>query len=232
MSQNAAQQTPTSERWDSLEGELAMERGHMPAWQAMIRQMAETDLSKAEILDFGCNRGGFLRALNKAKPFKQAVGVDIAAEALADARRLSAGQPVTFEHPDALQNISNRFDFAFSHEVVYLLPDMLAHAQEINRVLKTGGAYYLAIGEYAENPLWPRWDNVVREFSPVPPQTYSLQYIAKTFQQNGFNVGVTKLRCDGFFDYDAMDGKYLQSPIELVEFMQDYMMYFRMEKAA
>lgn len=220
----------SSRRWDSIEGELQMEKGHLPAWQAMILQIQERDLSGKRVLDFGCNRGGFLRTLYSQKPFKSGTGADIATDALEDARNLSKGIPVEFMTTPELSGREACFEIVFSHEVVYLLPDLAAHARDVYRWLSPGGAYYMAIGEYTENPLWPRWDNVVREFSPVPPQSYSLQYMAKTFQKNGFSVGVDRLRCEGFFDYDAMEGKYLQSPIELVEFMSRYMMYFRFEK--
>ncbi len=230
MAHNKEDKTVISDRWDSLEGEISMENGHLPAWDAMIRQMAEREIQAARVLDFGCNRGGFLRRLYKEKPFYEGVGMDIAVEALKDARVLKGETPLLFGTKDELGSIEGSFDFVFSHEVVYLLPDLYSHARDVFKWLKPKGVYYLAIGEYTENPLWPRWDNIVREFSPVEPQTYSLQYIAKTFQKEGFDVSVTRLNCEGFFEYDVNDGKYLQSPIELVEFMTRYMMYFRFQK--
>lgn len=230
MTQAHSKDDPLPQRWDSVEGELAMERGHMPAWNAMIAQMEEKEISACSVLDFGCNRGGFLRTLYRRKPFRHGVGVDIATDALDDARRLAGDAPLTFGTHDQVSAQQGSFDFMFSHEVIYLLPDLPAHAAQAQAWLKPGGCYYLAIGEYAENPLWPRWDDIVRGFSPVKPQTYSLQYIARTFHDAGFSIAVSKLHCDGFFEYDVNDGKYLQSPIELVEFMTRYMMYFRLQK--
>ncbi|MFA7276461.1 MAG: class I SAM-dependent methyltransferase [Pseudobdellovibrionaceae bacterium] len=230
MTQNNAPQAVLTERWDSLEGEQAMESGHLPAWRAMIKQMTESNIRSAKVLDFGCNRGGFLRKLYAEKPFAEGVGIDIATEALNDARLLKKDLPLHFGTMDDLQEMGNSFDFVFSHEVIYLLPDLASHAKDIHSWLKSGGVYYLAIGEYTENPLWPRWDSIIRKFSPVKPQTYSLQHIAKTFQAEGFTVSVSKLNCEGFFEYDVNDDKYLQSPMELVEFMTRYMMYFRFQK--
>ncbi len=217
-------------RWDSLDGELAMEKGHLPSWMAMIRQISEDNLTGKTVLDFGCNRGGFLRHLFCHKPFARATGVDIAADAIADAQKLGTGLPITYALPDVLADKQGAFDLVFSHEVVYLLPDLAAHARDIHRWLKPGGAYYLAIGEYAENPLWPRWEKIVREFSPVPPQTYSLQHMAEIFHAEGFDIGVTRLDCRGFLEYDPTEKRYLHTPIELVKFMRDDMMYFRFEK--
>lgn len=225
-----AKKETTAARWDSLEGELAMEKGHAPAWMAMIDQMQEKNLSQKTILDFGCNRGGFLRALYHCKPFAKAVGVDIATDAIKDAQGMAGTMPITYALPDILKNQSAAYDIVFSHEVIYLLPDLAAHARDIYTWLKPGGAYYLAIGEYAENPLWPRWEKIVREFSSVPPQTYGLQHIAETFQKQGFSTGVTRLNCKGFLPYDATEKRYLHTPQELVKFMCDDMMYFRFEK--
>ena len=73
-----------------------------------------------------------------------------------------------------------------------------------------------------------RWRETVHAFSPVPPQDYSLQDIALAFQKNGFKVSVQKMACKGFFSYDAVDDRYLRSPAELVDFMTNRMMLFRM----
>lgn len=216
--------------WDSTEGEMGMEAGHEPSWQAFIDHMQEDSLKGLSVLDYGCNRGGFLRLLHQKKPYASALGVDIAADSLADAESRKGGIPASFALTKELRGKRGAFDIAFSHEVVYLLPDLKDHAREMHEVLKPGGVYYIAIGEYAENPLWERWKKVVSGFSPVAPQTYSLQDIAKAFQDQGFEVSVRRLVCDGFLPYDASDGKYLHNPMELIDFMTRYMMLFRMKK--
>lgn len=218
------------ETWDSLEGEESMAEGHEPAWHSLISYVQERDLSAKRILDFGCNRGGFLKVLHETLPFKDALGVDIAEESVAYANQNKGSTPCKYAHSRVLADEKGAFDMAFSHEVVYLLPDLKAHAAEIGNVLKKGGVYYLAIGEYAENPLWERWKKTVAEFSPVAPQTYSLQDIAKAFQDEGFSISIRRMVCDGFLPYDASDDKYLHSPIELLDFMTQYMMLFRLVK--
>lgn len=226
-----SQHAENVETWDSLEGEESMAEGHEPAWHSLISYVQEKDISGKRVLDFGCNRGGFLKVLYQALPYKDALGVDIAEESVAYANQNKGKTPCSYVHSRALENEKEGFDLAFSHEVVYLLPDLQAHAKEMNAVLKKGGVYYLAIGEYAENPLWERWKKTVAEFSPVPPQTYSLQDIAKTFQNNGFSVSVRKMVSDGFLPYDASDDKYLHNPMELLDFMTQYMILFRLVKA-
>lgn len=217
------------ETWDDLAGEESMAEGHEPAWRTLISYIEENTLAGKKVLDFGCNRGGFLKLLHQQRPYAEGLGVDIADESVAFANSHKGDTPCTYDHSRVLATKTGEFDIAFSHEVVYLLPDLLAHAREMRSVLKTGGIYYLAIGEYAENPLWERWRKTVSEFSPVPPQTYSLQDIAKAFQDSGFAVSIRRMVCDGFLPYDAHDGKYLHSPIELLDFMTQYMMLFRLK---
>lgn len=219
--------------WDSEAGEEAMQDMHYPAWMTIIEKISESDLKGKAVLDFGCNRGGFLNVLHKNKNFEKALGIDIAMDSLAAAREANAGVPVTFEHSENLKNHVQEFDVAFSHEVVYLLPDLAAHAQEMHSVLKSGGVYYMAIGEYSENPLWPRWEKVIKDFSPVKPYTYSLQDMAEAFEKQGFDVYIRRLVCDHFLKYEALDKQfqdYIKSPIEYLQFKYDYMILFKLVK--
>ena len=225
-------QTIKVKTWDDLVGEEYMQEGHGPSWRAMIDQMSEADISGAKVLDFGCNRGGFLRMLYDMKPFKNAVGVDIATDSVAVANAQRGTRPIHYGHNDELSAHKGSFDYAFSHEVVYLAGGSQAHAREIYDALKPGGVYYLVIGEYAENPLWPRWYNVVHEFSPVPPLNYSLNDIASSFDKAGFAIAVNRLNCHGFFSYQAGGDRYIKNPLELVKFMTEYMMMFRLQKKA
>jgi len=215
--------------WDNPDRERHMQHEHEPAWRAMI-DLVEEDLSNRTVLDFGCNQGGFLRLLHEIKPYRRALGIDIAEQSIAEANSRKGSLPCDYKTNQALVAMTEYFDVVFSHEVVYLLPDLTAHAKEIHNLLKPGGVYYIAIGAYTDNPLWQRWRGIVSTFSPVRPQDYSLQDIALAFQKNGFTVAVQKLACAGFFSYDATDDRYLKSPEELVDFMTNRMMLFRMKK--
>src|ERR1700678_4134114 len=76
--------------------EPAMEESHRPMWRHFINTIPEHDLSTREILDFGCNRGGFLRLLHALKPYRHALGVDIAEASIAAARDLRGTAPAEF----------------------------------------------------------------------------------------------------------------------------------------
>lgn len=221
--------TETAGYWDDPDRERQMQHEHEPSWRAMI-DLVEEDLSSRTVLDFGCNQGGFLRLLHQHRPYERALGVDIARNSVDEANRLKGDLPCEYETNGILAAMAGLFDVAFSHEVVYLLPDLDAHAWQIHNLLKPGGIYYIAIGCHTDNPLWLRWRETVHAFSPVPPQDYSLQDIALAFQKNGFEVSVQRMACKGFFSYDAMDDRYLRSPAELVDFMTNRMMLFRMNR--
>jgi SAM-dependent methyltransferase len=87
-----------------------MEEGHRPLWRHFIQAIPETGLSTCQVLDFGCNRGGFLRLLYALKPFRRALGVDIAHESITAARDLSGRgwkRPLCF-HSVSCKSIQSR----------------------------------------------------------------------------------------------------------------------------
>ncbi len=147
-----------------------MEEAHRPLWRHFIESIPETDLSTREVLDFGCNRGGFLRLLHALKPFRHAIGVDIAVDSIAAARALAGVSPIDYEIAPDLTTWPNRFDIAFSYEVIYLLPDIDAHAAAICTALRPRGVYYAVTGCHTDSPLWPRWRQVIGESTNAPVQ--------------------------------------------------------------
>jgi len=195
----------------------------------MIDAVGSVDFSHSAILDYGCNRGGFLRLLHRRLPFREALGVDIAEDSVAAARAAAGDLPLDYDHIDILAGRANAFDVAFSHEVIYLLPDLAAHAALMHRVLKPGGVYFCAIGEYAENPLWPKWKALLEESSAVPPHTYSSTEVAEAFLTAGFTAAIRPLACSGFADIDE-ESSYFASPFELADFHHRLMLLYRFTK--
>lgn len=182
---------------DSAE-EAAMEPDHAYLWEHFIRAAALPDLRAANILDYGCNRGGFLRQLYQRHPFAAACGVDIAADSLAAARQLAADLPVRFAPPESLAAEPARFDYAFSHEVLYLLPDLQQHVATIAATLKPNGVYYAAIGCHTGNPLWTEWRAIIARTTAIPVFDYSLDDYAAAFWQAGFDVAMRPFALDDF----------------------------------
>ena len=183
------------------DAEAAMAEGHAPIWRHLIGLMPEHDLSTKTVLDFGCNQGGFLRHLHALRPFRKALGVDIAEQSVARANDLKGMLPVQYQTDVQLVGWDDQFDIAISHEVIYLIEDLAGHAQDILRVLKPGGVYYAVTGCHSDNPLWPRWRDLVAERTNTVGQDRSITDYAEIFKAAGFLVTARKLDFDGFLPY-------------------------------
>jgi hypothetical protein len=83
------------------------------------------------------------------------------------------------------------FDVAFSHEVIYLLRDLAAHAASVYGALKTGGRYFASIGMHDRYPLIARWHRDLSRSIELPP-VYVLDEVATALTAAGFDVAVTR----------------------------------------
>jgi SAM-dependent methyltransferase len=211
--------------------EALMEDEHTPQWLDMIRLMAEDDIADKSILDFGCNQGGFLRLLYAKKPFKSAVGADIAADTIAAAAEKAAHLPATFIATADIsnENLNDQFDLAFSNEVVYLLPDLKKHAADIWGCLKPGGVYYLSISSHTDNPMWPRWRELIAADSALDVQDYSLTDISDAMNEQGFAVAAQPFKTDGFLPV-SRSNDWFRTPYEVFEYHYRQKVLFRIEK--
>jgi len=82
-----------------------------------------------------------LRLLLTLKPFRHAIGVDIAVDSIAVARSLAGVSSIEDEIAPDLATCPSRSDIACSYEVIYLLPDIDAHAATICTTLRPRGVY-------------------------------------------------------------------------------------------
>src|SRR4029077_19457264 len=114
------------------------------------------DLSQSAVLDYGCNQGGFLPLLYDRHRFKSAVGIDIARESVARAELLKGQRPVEYRVTDSAASLGRTFDYAFSHEVIYLLADLAAHARDMKAALRVGRAHLDDKGVHTHRTVWPR----------------------------------------------------------------------------
>ncbi|HEY6982129.1 class I SAM-dependent methyltransferase [Reyranella sp.] len=181
--------------------EDAMGATHAPIWRRMIDVGAPPDLRQSTVLDYGCNQGGFLRLLYDRHPFRSAVGIDIARESVARAELLKGHRPIDYRVGDQAAALGQTFDLAFSHEVIYLLPDPAVHARDIKAALRPGGAYVAAIGCHTDSGLWPRWRSLIAETSSIPIYDHSLEDVSKAFAETGFSVAVRPLALDAFMPF-------------------------------
>src|SRR4051794_4877841 len=127
--------------WRSAAEDEAMQDEHGFIWRAMLDTI-DVDLAGRRVLDAGCNRGGFLRLLADTYDIGEGFGYDPATSAIDDARRLTSDRPLHFEAADSAPDRWTGLDVAFSHEVLYLLPELSTHASAIYGSLRPGGVYF------------------------------------------------------------------------------------------
>jgi len=177
--------------WRDAAGDEAMQDEHAFIWRAMLETI-DIDLTGRRVLDAGCNRGGFLRLLADRCGIAEGFGYDPASGAIEDARRLAGHRPLQFEAADTMPAGWRGFDAAFSHEVLYLLHDLPAHARAIFGALIPGGVYYAVMGVHAASPLMAEWHRAnVKELHL--PELYDIDEVVAVFKAAGFDAAAARL---------------------------------------
>ncbi len=143
-------------RWAEAGRGDGMEQDHLPITLPVLEKMklAATD----NVLDVGCGSGWLSRRISKLVPEGRVVGMDISDEMVRLARRTSTDQHnilfVTGEAAEVPWE-PNFFTHAISVESAYYWPDPAAGVKEIHRVLRPGGAAWILINYYRDNPSLP-----------------------------------------------------------------------------
>jgi SAM-dependent methyltransferase len=177
--------------WLNATDDEAMQDEHEFVWRAML-DTVDVDLAGRRVLDAGCNRGGFLRLLADGHGIAEGFGYDPAGGAIEDARRLAGDRPLHFESTATVPEEWGKLDVAFSHEVLYLLPDLSAHAVAIHRSLRPGGAYFAVMGVHSGSQMMVAWHAAHRQELRLPP-LYDVDDVISRFQRAGFEASVARL---------------------------------------
>lgn len=177
--------------WRSEDDDEAMQDEHRFLWDAMLATVG-IDLAGRRVLDAGCNQGGFLRLLVDRHEIAEGFGYDPAAGAVADAVRLAGDRPLRFEASNSVPAAWGELDIAFSHEVLYLIGDLAAHAAEIHRALRPGGLYFAVMGVHAGSPMGAEWHAANCKDLGLPP-LHDVDDVAATFRRAGFDASVARL---------------------------------------
>jgi SAM-dependent methyltransferase len=186
--------------WRGAAEDEAMQDEHGFIWKAMLDTI-DTDLAGRRVLDAGCNRGGFLRLLVDTAGIAEGYGYDPASDAIADARRLAGDRPLTFEVAKTVPDGWGDIDVAFSHEVLYVLKDLVAHAAGLFAALKPGGSYFSVMGVHEESSMMSAW-HAESAVELDLPRLYKLDEVVGVFEGAGFSVSVANLKL-GFVPVSA-----------------------------
>jgi SAM-dependent methyltransferase len=141
------------------------ERGEGTSYDAELRRHNEV-LRRAcgvrphdHVLDIGCGAGQTTRQAARAAPAGGALGVDVSAPAIEQARELAraAGlDNVTFEHADAQDHRfpQERFDLAISRFGTMFFDDPVAAFANIGRALRPAGRLAIMVWQAGERNEW------------------------------------------------------------------------------
>jgi SAM-dependent methyltransferase len=177
--------------WRSNAEDEAMQDEHGFLWRALL-DTVDVDLTGARVLDIGCNRGGLLRMVADRWPIAEGAGYDPAAGAVEDAERLAGSRPLRFATAETVPAGWEGFEVAFSHEVLYLLEDLGAHAEDVHGALAPGGVYYAVTGVHRDSPLMAAWHAEHSASLGLPPLR-AIDEVLAVFRSAGFDAAVGRL---------------------------------------
>ena len=172
-------------RWAQAGRGDDMEQSHLPIVEPMLA-LIKFNL-KDRILDVGCGTGWLVRRIAPLVPAGLAAGMDVSDEMLKRAESLSRQLPnVAFAHGgvNAIPWESGHFTKVLSVESAYYWPDPAQGIHEIFRVLAPGGAAWILINYYSDNPHCHQWGGQLK----VPTCLLSAAEWEGLFRQAGFEA--------------------------------------------
>lgn len=161
----------------------AMEEQHLPIVEPMLELI--TFNHRDRVLDVGCGTGWLVRRIAPLVPAGLAAGMDVSDGMARRAESLSAQLTnVVFSQgeAEAIPWESGFFQKVLSVESAYYWPDPARALREIFRVLSPGGAAWVLINYYRDNPHCRQWGRVLK----VPTHLFSADELAELFTQAGF----------------------------------------------
>ena len=212
--------------WRGAAEDEEMQAEHGFIWRAMLETI-DVDLAGKRVLDAGCNRGGFLRLLADRCAIAEGFGYDPASGAIEDARRLVGARPLHFEAADTVPADWVGLDVAFSHEVLYVVLDLPAHARAVFGALAPGGVYYAVMGVHTRSPLMAEW-HAANATALGLPALYDIDDVVATFRDVGFDAAAARLAI-GFVPSvgHGHDGQHM---IDWLDYYRDHKLLLRFSR--
>jgi len=205
-------------RWAEAGRGDGMEQDHLPITLPVLEKMglATTD----NVLDVGCGSGWLSRRLSKLLPQGRVVGMDISDEMIRIARRNSVDHNNVLFIVGEVAEIpweSNFFRHAVSVESAYYWPDPAAGIKEIHRVLRPGGAVWILINYYRDNPYCHQWGDLLA----VPTHLLAADEWAEQFRSAGFSQAIHQRIVDASPTPETYTGRWFRDAAELRAFKRE-----------
>jgi ubiquinone/menaquinone biosynthesis C-methylase UbiE len=202
-------------RWADAGRGDSMEKDHLPITLPLLDKM---HLRPADnVLDVGSGSGWLARRIASQVPEGRVVGMDISDEMIRVARRNS------IDHDNILYVVGeaaeipwepNFFHHAMSVESAYYWPDPAAGIRELHRVLRPGGAAWILINYYTDNPHSHQWGPLLA----VPTHLLSGAEWMDLFDRAGFAQIAHERIADPTPTPETYDGRWFRDAAQLRAF--------------
>ncbi len=204
-------------RWAEAGKGEGMEEEHLPITLPVLDQM---NLARDEnVLDVGSGAGWLVRLIAERVPEGRVIGMDISDEMVRRARRKYVAVENAMFVIGSVDEIpwdANFFTHAISVESAYYWPDPARGLREIHRVLREGGAAWIVINFYLENPHSHQW---AKQFA-TPSHLLSAGEWEALFHDAGFNYVAHRQIPDPTPAPEFYKGRWFQDAAQLRAFRQ------------
>jgi arsenite methyltransferase len=202
-------------RWAEAGRGEGMEQDHLPIALPVLEKMRL--VSTDNVLDLGCGAGWLSRRISKLVPDGRVVGLDISDEMIRVARRTAVDHDNLLFITGEVGEIPwepNFFSHTISVESSYYWPNPAAGVKEIFRVLRPGGAAWILINYYRDNPHSHQWG----ELLAVPTQLLSAEEWADLFRASDFAPVSVQRIVDPSPTPDPYTGRWFRDAAQLRAF--------------
>ena len=205
-------------------------------WSALIDQIRRDGFAQPphRVLDVGCHRGGMLARIAQCWAPQELVGIEPndAARARARLRLRSMAATVSLLDASEWHRVpSGTIDLVVCHEVLFLLPDLNALAEQLARVLAPVGRAYVAAGCHIENPVWATWRDQLAE-AGVRTFDHAPMALMAAAARHGLVPSVRPLRESGWATHDPTAGGFTFSSVaQLLDHQFRHKLLFRLARA-
>lgn len=214
----------------------ALEIANATFWESLLAVVEEDrDVRTIEsVLDVGCHSGALLGCTAKRWNLRRLYGIEPVAPlrrtAIEQLSELSLEALCIFD-PERWGEIADgSIDLVLSQEVLYLVEDVAELFRHIARVLVPTGAAYVTLGCHTENPLWPRWREVLVGMG-LTVYDHAPMDILRHAASAGLWTALRPLRRDGWIIHTPSAARF---PVPDVTALMDHhyrhKLLFRLEK--